>query len=120
LLVIAEESRSQHENKAKALQRLRQALHLKLREPLSEDGLGAWRAAMQTDGRLELRRRDPRYWPAAAVALDALAERNASVRDTAALLGITTANLIDFLASHPKIWQEANQLRTRFGLKPLR
>src|SRR6476660_7674081 len=37
LIVIAEESRSQHENKAKALRRLRQALFLKIREPLSEE-----------------------------------------------------------------------------------
>src|SRR5437762_11717259 len=41
LLVIAEESRSQHENKAKALWRLRQAFYLKIREPLLEDQLGA-------------------------------------------------------------------------------
>src|SRR5579864_5904415 len=34
LLVIAEESRSQHENRARGLRRLRQALHLKLREPV--------------------------------------------------------------------------------------
>src|SRR5882724_161364 len=34
LLTIAEESRSQYQNKAKALQRLRQALYLKLREEL--------------------------------------------------------------------------------------
>src|SRR4051794_27345124 len=34
LIVIAEESRSQHENRAKALQRLRQAFFLKLRTPL--------------------------------------------------------------------------------------
>src|SRR5262245_47132937 len=32
LIVIAEESRSQHENRARALKRLRQALFLKLRE----------------------------------------------------------------------------------------
>src|SRR5271156_6285910 len=38
LIVIAEESRSQHENKAKALRRLRQAFFLRLREPLT-DGL---------------------------------------------------------------------------------
>src|SRR3954447_15077013 len=36
LLVIAEESRSQHENKAKALRRLRRALYLDLREPTTE------------------------------------------------------------------------------------
>src|SRR5271166_6954741 len=34
LIVIAEESRSQHENKAKALQRLRQAFFLRLREEM--------------------------------------------------------------------------------------
>src|SRR5436305_98912 len=39
LLVIAEESRSQHENRARALRRLRQALYLKLREPLAAEGL---------------------------------------------------------------------------------
>src|ERR1700693_4973159 len=37
LLVIAEESRSQHENRAKALRRLRQAFFLKLRDELAED-----------------------------------------------------------------------------------
>src|SRR5216684_4716125 len=35
LIVIAEESRSQHENRARGLRRMRQALYLKLREPLS-------------------------------------------------------------------------------------
>src|ERR1700691_1637146 len=34
LIVIAEESRSQHENRARALKRLRQAFFLKLREPV--------------------------------------------------------------------------------------
>src|SRR5829696_10336405 len=37
LSVIAEESRSQHENKARALKRLRQRLWLALREPVVED-----------------------------------------------------------------------------------
>src|SRR5438132_13466591 len=44
LIVIAEESRSQHENKAKALKRLRREFYLKLRrdltaEQLTENGL---------------------------------------------------------------------------------
>src|SRR5438270_1353963 len=38
LLVIAEESRSQHENKARALRRLRQRLYLVLREPFPPAG----------------------------------------------------------------------------------
>src|SRR5262249_14690328 len=39
LIVIAEESRSQHENRARALKRLRQAIHLKLREELPPEAL---------------------------------------------------------------------------------
>src|SRR5205807_3099024 len=39
LIVIAEESRSQHENRARALRRLRQALVLEIREPLPADRL---------------------------------------------------------------------------------
>src|SRR5215472_1884315 len=39
LLVIAEESRSQHENRARALRRLRRALYLQLREPVAPDDL---------------------------------------------------------------------------------
>src|SRR3954451_21311511 len=39
LLVIAEESRSQHENKAKALKRVRRALFLELRDPVDPNTL---------------------------------------------------------------------------------
>src|SRR3954470_22295826 len=51
LIVIAEESRSQHENRARALQRLRQALYLKVRDPLSPEG----RTAETLSAREELR-----------------------------------------------------------------
>src|SRR5882672_9510955 len=39
LMVIAEESRSQHENRAKALRRMRQALFLKVRDDLPSEEL---------------------------------------------------------------------------------
>src|SRR5271167_3224477 len=41
LIVIAEESRSQHENRVKALKRLRQAFFLKIREPISAEVLSS-------------------------------------------------------------------------------
>src|SRR5256885_2336362 len=41
LLVIAEESRSQHENRAKALKRVRQAFYLQLREPIRTEALSS-------------------------------------------------------------------------------
>lgn len=128
LLVIAEESRSQHENRARALRRLRQALYLKLRDELMPEArtpemLTArpdFGPARDGDGRLHLGRKDPRYWPAVGVVLDVLQAVEARVSEAAEALGTTTANLIDFLRIDDKVWQEANQLRARFGQKPLR
>jgi hypothetical protein len=123
LIVIAEESRSQHENRARALKRLRQALYLKLRDSQPPEVLAAnldYRSARGADGRLDLGRKDPRFWPAAGVVLDVLAAVEARVSDAAQALGVSTANLVAFLQTEPKLWEQANQLRTRFGQKPLR
>src|SRR5499427_2304198 len=72
LIVIAEESRSQHENRARALRRMRQALYLKLRDELPVAALAPetlaarpdYGPARDGDGRLHLGRKDPRFWPA--------------------------------------------------------
>jgi hypothetical protein len=122
LLVIAEESRSQHENKARALRRLRRALYLDLREPVPEAVAGHpdFAPARGADGKLHLSAKDPRFWPAAGVVLDVLAAVEARVGEAAERLGTTTGNLIDFLQTDPKLWQAANQLRARSGQKPLR
>src|SRR5688572_11862426 len=77
LLVIAEESRSQHENKARALRRLRQALYLKLREPVAAQERTPDRLAARADfgpardgeGKLHVSARDARFWPAVGVVL---------------------------------------------------
>jgi len=42
------------------------------------------------------------------------------VSTVAERLGTTTANLVDFLQTEPKVWQEANRIRTEFGLKGLK
>ena len=130
LIVIAEESRSQHENRVRAMRRLRQALFLEIREELSAERLSTEGIAQLDDyraargeagnGRLHLGRKDPRFWPAVGVVLDVLQAAEARVSNAAQLLGITTGNLIEFLQCDPKVWQHANALRTRFGQKPLR
>ncbi|MCC6420206.1 MAG: peptide chain release factor-like protein [Gemmataceae bacterium] len=128
LMVIAEESRSQHENRARALRRLREALYLKLRDPLRLDELepatlaarAEYREAQGDGGRLEVRAKDPRFLPAAGLVLDVLQALEGRVSETAAALGITTGNLIGFLQTSPKVWEQANVLRARFGHKPLR
>lgn len=124
LIVIAEESRSQHENKAKALRRLRHELFLRLRDTVkTAESVVAhpdFAPARSEDGRLNLSAKDPRFWPAAGVVLDVLAAVEARVGDAATLLGTSTGNLIDFLQTDPKLWQEANRLRVQYGHKPLR
>jgi hypothetical protein len=128
LIVIAEESRSQHENRARALRRLRQALYLKLRDDLSPEELTTERMAARPgyehardgEGRLALGRKDPRFWPAVGVVLDVLQAVQARVSDAAAALGVSTGNLVHFLETNPKVWEEINHLRVRFGQKPLR
>jgi hypothetical protein len=128
LLVIAEESRSQHENRARALRRMRQAFYLKLRDPLRPEeltpealaGRPELRQALGPSGRLVLGRRDPRFWPAAGLVLDVLFSLGARVSDAARALGVSTGNLIDFLQACPKVWEQANLLRSRLGQKPLR
>ncbi len=127
LIVIAEESRSQHENKAKALKRLWHALFLELRDALPADvtpeavaALPDYANARGTDGRLHISAKNPLFWPAVGVVLDVLNAVEARVADAATLLGVSTGNLIDFLQTDPKVWQEANRLRTVFGHKPLR
>jgi hypothetical protein len=148
LIVIAEESRSQHENRERALRRLRQALYLKVREdvslgtplaqpsasngnsfgvarPESSKGVVNHRInqSPQKSGsasRLRLGRKDPRFWPTVGVMLDVLQAAQGRVSDAAAAMGISTANLVDFLQTDPKVWEQANQIRARFGQKPLR
>jgi hypothetical protein len=128
LIVIAEESRSQHENKAKALRRMRQALFLQLREALSLDvkmldGLPRhpdFAPARSADGKLHVGRKDARYWPAVGVVLDVLEAVQGRVSDAASALGTTTGNLIDFLEQEPKVWQQVNQMRARFEQKALK
>src|SRR5256885_11839915 len=92
LLVIAEESRSQHENRARALKRLRQALYLKLRRELtpaqlSPEALAAhpeYCDARDRAGKLNLGAKDPRFWPAVGVVPDVLPALHARVGDAAA------------------------------------
>lgn len=121
LSVIAEESRSQHENRARALRRLRQLLALRLRQPVADESVPeAVQACIDKRGRLEVGRRDARYLPAAATILDVLVALEGSVADTARRLGITTGNLSDFLTGDDDLMLEANRIRGGLGLRPLR
>lgn len=112
LIVIAEESRSQHENKARALRRLRERLYLKLRQTPP--------AELTVPVVLKVGRRDVRFWPTVALVLDVLWTCRGQVRPSAQHLGVSTGQLIDFLQREPALWTQANECRRHFGHEPLR
>jgi hypothetical protein len=127
LIVIAEESRSQHENRAKGLKRLKRAFFLHIREDIplerrTPEALAAheeYGPARDSEGKLHLSPKDARFWPAVGVVLDVLLLQEGRLSETAAILGTTTGNLGDFLRSDDKVFEQANLLRIRFGHKPL-
>ena len=120
IIVVAGESRSQHENRARALKRLRKALALRVRQPAPDSLSPAVAACIGRDSRLRVGQRDARYLPAAAAVLDVLAAERGSVSEAAARIGITTGNLSSFLTDDEDLLAEANRLRAEFDLKPLR
>jgi RF-1 domain/Bacterial regulatory protein, Fis family len=123
LIVIAEESRSQHENRARALKRLRQAFYLKVRETINESKVperAELAAVRSAAGKLEVGRKDARFWPVAGLILDVLEATEGRVSEAANALGVSTGHLVDFLEIEPKLWEQANQMRQRFGHKPLK
>ena len=122
LLVIAEESRSQHANKAKALTRLRRALFLDWRDPIDPGDVLTHPdlVGVVVGGRLDVGVKSVPFWPAAGVLLDLLDAVGAQVSTSAEALGVTTANVVEFLQSDPRLWQSANRLRANHGRKPLK
>jgi hypothetical protein len=80
---------------------------------------GAIAAARTPAGRLDVGRKDQRFWPAAGAALDVFDAHAGRLAESAAALNITTANLVAFLRVESKVWQRANELRQRAGHAPL-
>ncbi len=118
LVVTASERRSQHENKAVACHRLREALALGFRLPLPASP--AWPENIEiVQGRLRVGERNPSRPKVLALVLDAVAAAGGHIPRAAALLGLSGSSLTRFLSENPKAWVEANRLRREAGLPPL-
>lgn len=115
LMVQAEESRSQTENRLRAVRRLRERLALRIREPVGADESLAIRPETLACGPRTLA-----YWQAVARSLDVLYQCGAQLRATAERLGIGIAPLVKFWHRDPKVWEEVQRLRQWFHLSPLR
>lgn len=117
--VVGTESRSQQENRARALKRLREAIALEFRLPLPERIV--WPPTVQLEkGRLAVNPHNPAYLHVLTLALDAIASCKGRIGEAGQALGVTSSSLTRFLAENPKAWGEVNRLRKRFGLGPLK
>lgn len=120
-MTIAEESRSQHENKARALRRLRLLIAIENRSTL---GLGWERPPIiakyqSPSGSVKISARNPDLPAFVAVLLDVLASTKGVVGDAAERIGVTTAQFSKALATEPKLFEAANQIRKQHGLRQL-
>jgi hypothetical protein len=117
--VNATERRSQHENKLRAVHRLREAIAIGIRVPPPDEI--AWPESVQLhDQRLRVNPKNPAYWSVLALALDTLLASEGQVARAAARLGVSTSSFTRFLADHAQAWTEANNIRSAFGLGPLK
>lgn len=122
LIVTAVESRSQHENRTRALKRLREAIALNVRTGIAPDHEPPdfFAAALARDPGLRVNRRHPDYWRVVQYVLDVFFHRRGRVGEAAEALGLSTGRLVRFLKNDRKIWAHANRLREEFGRPALR
>jgi hypothetical protein len=121
VVATATERRSQHENRHRAVVRLRKAIVLEVREALPAGGPGDVLGGALGDAAWpRISQKSPTYLVVAAQVLDHLEAAGGRVSDMAERLGASTASLVKFLSLDDDLWQVANRIRQRFGEKPLR
>jgi hypothetical protein len=116
----ASERRSQAENRARALFRLRLNLALHVRHPAGADyrPSSVWQSRCQA-GRVCLSPTHHDFPTMLAEALDVLEGRALDPRAAAETLGCTTSQLIRLLKREPRAVHQLNQKRQEQGLRPL-
>lgn len=130
-----DDSRSQHENKRLALKRLRMQIALQVRRPVGGQGGTAGLPAVVAEclcrprgegrstcpaARLDVGRKDGRFWPVAQFLLDVLQHVDGRLADAAQHLGITTSNLVAQIKKDRHLFGTAQDVRKRHGQAPLK
>ncbi|MFW6133669.1 MAG: peptide chain release factor family protein [Planctomycetota bacterium] len=129
IVAQAEERRNQHENRRRALARLRQKLACDVRAPAPPAGeppavvrhclVRGHKGGRGARPRLQVGRKNRRFWPVAAIALDLLDAHEGRLSEAAGAIGIATSNLVRLLRSDRHLLAAAQELRRRHGQKPI-
>lgn len=128
-----DDSRSQHENKRLAIKRLRMNISCQIRCELSPDGIlpDVVRECLHVpkkrtskeqtaELRLDVGRKDYRFWPVAAFVMDLLDAHQGRLGEVATALGVSTGNVSAFLKSERHLFAAAQHIRSNHGQKPLK
>jgi hypothetical protein len=112
----ASERRSQHENRGVAIARLRVNLALVVRHPRSPDSIPSSRWTSRCHGGLlRVNPEHEDFAPLLAEALDVIEAQQHDVPAAAALLRVTTSQLVRFLKLEPRALEGVNRRRERGG-----
>jgi hypothetical protein len=120
---IAEESRSQTENKLKALKRVKIAIALNIRKDQTSslfkmpDEIAD---IFRIDRPLQINRKNPLYPLFCATVLDSIYLAQGSISSASKILNTTTGKLNKVLSRDKDFFCAANRLRDHFHLKPLK
>ena len=119
--VTAGESRSQAENRMRALRRLRLKLAADLREPVDLKAFEPpdWFLAIRVQNRIAASHRHPLYAAAGGLLLDLLAALGGNPAAVGVNLGVSTTAVVKFLENEKEFWTAANRIRAETGMAPL-
>lgn len=118
---IGEDSRSQAENKLHAVRRLRAAIALEVREPLTAPPPSLLAFVQAGTAPLGAKTRQTgAYWNAIAQLFDLIVANELEIGTTAQQLGITTGALSKLLLHDEQVGRAINDLRRARQMRPLR
>lgn len=130
ITATANDSRSQQDNRRLALRRLKMNLALRLRRSIVPDATPSalLRECLHTPKKktgpdaplvLQIGRKDDRFWAVAAELLDRLEACEGRIGDVGAQLGTSTGQVTSVLKSDRHLLAAAQEIRKRFGHRPI-
>lgn len=115
----ANERRSQHENRRKAVFRLRVNLALQHRTDADPKPSALWNSRCHA-GQIRINPEHSDFPALLAEAIDVISARDFDVKSAAELLGCSTSQLVRFLKLEPRALALVNENRKTTGQRPLK
>ncbi len=123
LIAIAEEDRSQHTNKSRAVIRLRMMVAYRYRLPVCLEGehIGETIGGYSHKGSsISISMKNTDYPFVVAELLDIIHAVQARISEAASVLGLTTSGIVSFLRRDPKLFAVVNDMRSKQGASSLK